>query len=98
MPDTNVPTADERLAEILGTYVPFAIYALRMFALAKWIKWHPATKRYRDLALTPVEEAEDEDLEMLSHTEAAQAAVAKAKGEAEARAKQAEKSAAVAAE
>ena len=88
----------KRLAEILGTYVPFAIYALRMYALAKWIKWSPATKRYHDLALTPVDDAEHEDLEMLSHTEAAQAAVAKAQGEAEARAKQAEKQAAVAAE
>ena len=88
----------KRLVEILGTYVPFAIYGLRMFLLAKWIKWNPTTKRYTDLALTPVDEAEDEDLEMLSHTEAAQAAVAKAKGEAEARAKQAEKQAAVAAE
>ena len=88
-----------RLWEIVSTYGPFAAYALRMYLLCKWIKWSPATKHYSDLALTAVEDAEDEDLEMLSHTEAAQAAVAKAKGEAEARAKAAEKrQAAVAAE
>ena len=88
-----------RLWEILTTYGPFAGYALRMYLLCKWIKWSPATKAYKDLALTPVDDAEHEDLEMLSHTEAAQAAVAKAQGEAEARAKAAEKrEAAVAAE
>ena len=43
-----------------------------------------------DLALTPVaDHGEDEELEMLSHTEAAQAAVAKAHKETEAREKHA---------
>ena len=87
-----------RLWEIVTTYGPFAAYALRMLLLCKWIKWNPATKRYHDLALTPVDDAEHEDLEMLSHTESAKAAVAKAQGEAEARARSAEKRTAVAAE
>ena len=88
----------KRVWQILSTYLPFAWFALRLFVTCKRIKNDPATKSYTDLALTPVDEAEDEHLEMFEHSEAAQAAVAKAKAEAEARAKQAEKKAAVAAE
>ena len=89
----------KRLWQILATYGPFAWYALRLYALCKWTKWNPATRHYTDLALTPVDEAEDEALEMFEHSDAAKAAVAKAKGEAEARAKRADKRAeAVAAE
>jgi hypothetical protein len=39
-----------------------------------------------DLALSPVEDAEDEYLEMFEHSDAAKAAVAKAKAQAEAKA------------
>ena len=92
----------KRLWQIVSTYGPFAWYALRLYALCKAIKWNPTTQRYTDLALTPVDDAEDEHLEMFEHSDAAKAAVAKAKGEAEARAKHAEtvekKTAAVAAE
>ena len=88
----------KRVWQILSTYVPFAWFALRLFATCKQIKNDPATQHYTDLALTPVDDAEEESLEMFEHSEAAQAAVAKAKAEAEARAKQAEKKAAVAAE
>jgi hypothetical protein len=50
-----------------------------------------------DLALSPVEDAEDEHLEMFEHSDAAKAAVAKAKAQAEAKAKaQSEKHAAAA--
>ncbi|MGF1612201.1 MAG: hypothetical protein ACFCUQ_22600, partial [Kiloniellales bacterium] len=87
----------KRAWQIVSTYGPFAWYALRLYALCKAIKWNPATRRYSDLALTPVDDAEDEHLEMFEHSDAAKAAVAKAKGEAEARAKH-EKRAAVAAE
>ena len=76
-----------RIREVFGTYVPFAIYALRLWLVCKWIKYSPATKRYMDLAITPVEEPEEEHLEMFEHTEAAKAAVAKAQAEAAARAK-----------
>jgi len=92
----------KRAWEIVSTYGPFAWYALRLYGMCKAIKWNPATSRYTDLALTPVEEAEDEHLEMFEHSDAAKAAVAKAKGEAEARtrhgAKAATKAAAAAAE
>ena len=47
----------------------------------------PASKTYTDLALTPVEVAEEEDLEMFHLNETSEAAVAKAKSEAEARAR-----------
>jgi hypothetical protein len=68
-----------RAWQIAGTYGPFAWYALRLYAECKWIKLNPATRRYADLAITPVVDAEDEHLEMFEHTEAAQAAVARAK-------------------
>jgi len=92
----------KRAWEIVSTYGPFAWYALRLYGMCKAIKWNPATRRYTDLALTPVDEAEDEHLEMYEQSDAAKAAVAKAKGEAEARtrhgAKAATKAAAAAAE
>ncbi len=79
-----------RLWEIFSTYVPFAAYAVRLWFMCQRIKRDPATMSYTDLALTPVDDAEEEDLEMFGHTEAAQAAVAKAQGEAAARTKRAE--------
>ncbi len=78
-----------RLWEIVTTYGAFAWYALRLFATCKMIKHNPATKHYTDTALTPVIDAEDEELEMLQHSDAAQAAVNKAKSEVRARAKHA---------
>ncbi len=83
----------KRLWQIVSTYGPFAWYALRLFALCKWIKLNPASKRYHDLALTPVGEAEDEHLEMFEHSDAAKAAVTKAKAATKARNKQAGKQA-----
>ena len=53
--------------------------------IVKLIKRDPATARYRDLALTPVQDAEDEHLEMFEHSDAAKAAVAKARAEAKAK-------------
>ena len=51
--------------------------------IVKLIKRDPATARYGDLALTPVEDAEH--LEMFEHSDAAKAAVAKAQAEAKAK-------------
>ena len=76
-----------RLWETVRTYGPFAAYALRMWLLCRRIKRDPATASYMDLAITPVEDAEDEHLEMFEHSDAAKAAVAKAKAQAEAKAK-----------
>lgn len=70
-----------RVWEIIGTYTPFAAYALRMWLLCQRIKRDPSTASYTDLALTPVEDAEDEHLEMFDHSDAAKAAVAKAKAQ-----------------
>ena len=78
-----------RLWEIVSTQLAFGLYALRLARLVRKVNRDPARHAYTDLALTPVEAAEDEHLEMFEHTEAAQAAVAKAKGEAEARARHA---------
>jgi radical SAM superfamily enzyme YgiQ (UPF0313 family) len=78
-----------RLWEIVSTQLAFGLYALRLARLVRKVNRDPARHDYSDLALTPVEAAEDEHLEMFEHTESAQAAVAKAKGEAEARAKHA---------
>ena len=80
-----------RVWEIASTYIPFAWFALSTWLVCRAIKNDPASRTYSDLALSPVEEAEVEELEMFAHTEAAQAAVNKAKGEAEARAKAAAK-------
>ena len=79
-----------RLWEIAATYVPFTAYAVKLWFMCQKIKRDPATLSYTDLALTPVDDAEEENLEMFEHTEAAQAAVAKAQGEAAARAKRSE--------
>ncbi len=49
-----------------------------------------------DLAITPVEDAEEEHLEMFEHSDAAKAAVAKAKAQAAAKAKSAKHVAAAA--
>ena len=76
-----------RLWETVRTYGPFAAYALRMWLLCRRIKRDPATASYMDLAITPVEDAEDEHLEMFEHSDAAKAAVAKAKAQAAAKAK-----------
>ena len=73
-----------RIREIIGTYGPFAAYALRMWLLCQRIKRDPSTASYTDLALTPVEDAEEEHLEMFEHSDAAKAAVAKAKEQAQA--------------
>ena len=78
-----------RLAEILRTQAGLLGYALRLALLVRKVNRDPARHDYMDLALSPVDEAEAEHLEMFEHSEAAQAAVAKAKGEAEARAKHA---------
>ncbi|MEE8189847.1 MAG: radical SAM protein [Kiloniellales bacterium] len=71
-----------RLWEIVRTYGPFALYALRMWLLCQRIKRDPATASYTDLALSPVEEPEEEHLEMFEQSDAAKAAVAKAKAQA----------------
>ena len=75
------------LIESLVKYSAIGLYALKINRLRKRIQNDPASKVYTDLALTPVDDATEEDLEMFALNESSRAAVAKAKGEAEARAK-----------
>ncbi|MFQ5881154.1 MAG: B12-binding domain-containing radical SAM protein [Candidatus Methylomirabilales bacterium] len=74
-----------RVWEVCSTYVPFGLYAWKLWRLCQKVRRDPTSKTYIDLALTPVEEAEDEHLEMFEHTEAARVAVAKARAKAAAR-------------
>ncbi len=60
-----------RLWEVVSTYGPYSAYALRLCWTCRRIKRDPASRTYTDLALTPVETAEDEHLEMFEHSDAA---------------------------
>ena len=83
-----------RLWEILSTYLPFGWYWLRMQLLRKRVQNDPRVKEYTDLALTPVVEAEDEELELFAETGGGEAAVAKAKAKVAARRRHAARAAA----
>ena len=74
-----------RLWEILSSYLPFGWYWLRMQLWRNRIENDPRAKEYADLALTPVVEAEDEELELFAETVGGEAAVAKAKAQVAAR-------------
>lgn len=89
------------IAETLRKYSAMALYVLRINRMRKRIQTDPAAKSYSDVALTPVEEATEEHLEMFELNESAKAAVEKARHQAEAKAqfeakKKAEKQAATA--
>ncbi len=62
-----------RLWEVTRTYGPFVADTLHLWLLCKRIKRDPATARYMNLVLTPVEDAKDEHLEMFEHSDAAPA-------------------------
>ena len=83
-----------RLWEILSAYLPFGWYWLRMQLLRKRIQNDPRAKEYTDLAITPVVEAEAEELELFAETGGGKAAVAKAKAKAAARRRHAARAAA----
>jgi len=76
-----------RIWEAFSTYAKFGWYAWSLHRMRKRVQHDPASKTYTDLALTPVEVAEEEELEMFHLNESAEAAVAKAKAQAEAREK-----------
>ena len=52
--------------ETLTTYVPYLWCVLRSWLICKWIKHHPATKRYSDIAITPIYEDGTEQLKTSS--------------------------------
>jgi len=70
----------------LRNYAGIGFFAWKLHRLRMRVQNDPASKTYTDLALTPVDSAEDEELEMFHLNEEAEAAVAKAKGEVKARA------------
>ena len=74
-----------RLWEVLTAYVPFALYFLKLQLKRKRIERDPASQSYMDLAITPVEEPEEEALEMFELTVDARAAVEKARARARVR-------------
>jgi hypothetical protein len=67
-----------RAWDVLSTYVPFGLYAARVFWLCHKVRKDPANATYTDRALAKVTE-DDDNLEMLTHTEDAKAAVARGK-------------------
>ena len=72
----------KRIWKILATYVPWGLYAWKLHRMRKRIQNDESARNYRDFSMTPVEDAEHEELEMFEVNEAARAAVAKAQAEA----------------
>lgn len=60
-------------------YTQFGLYGWKLHKMRKRIQKDPASAAYSDFAIRPVEDAEDEDLEIFKLNDAAKDAVAKAK-------------------
>ena len=86
-PESPLTFYPRRLWQLFATYGPFLAHAWRLHLMRKRVQRDPAAKTYHDLALTPVDVAEDEELEMFHLNQSSETAVAKAKAEAGARAK-----------
>lgn len=63
----------------LINYAQFGLYGWKLHKMRKRIQKDPASAAYSDFAIRPVEDAEDEDLEIFKLNDAAKDAVAKAK-------------------
>lgn len=68
-----------RLWDILRSYIPALWFFLKLAYLRDKIKKDPHIAHYTDVALTPVEDEHDDNLEMFQVTDAAKQAVIKAK-------------------
>jgi radical SAM superfamily enzyme YgiQ (UPF0313 family) len=68
-----------RAAEILSTYGSLLLFAAKLYWQQRRIRKNPEARQYVDLALTPVEAAEEESLQLYEITDAAKNVVAKAK-------------------
>ena len=75
----------KRIWQALATYVPWGLYAWKLHRMRKRIQNDESARTYRDFSMTPVEDAEHEELEMFRLNDAARAAVAKAQAEVAAR-------------
>jgi radical SAM superfamily enzyme YgiQ (UPF0313 family) len=65
--------------QTLAKYTRFGLYALRQLRARYRIQADPAAKTYSDFAITPVIDAEGEDLEMFALNDSARSAVEKAR-------------------
>jgi hypothetical protein len=71
--------------QTLVKYARFGLYGLKTLRMRSRVEKDPASKTYRDLATTPVVDAEGEALEMFELNDASRAAVQKAKRQTEMR-------------
>ena len=71
--------------QTLVKYARFGLYGLKTLRMRTRVQRDPASKTYRDLATTPVIDAEGEALEMFDLNDASRAAVLKARRQAEMR-------------
>ncbi|MBV8449357.1 MAG: radical SAM protein, partial [Hyphomicrobiales bacterium] len=67
------------LSELIAKHVKIASIVWRMSRTRRAIKRDPKARLYRDLALTPVADADLETLEMFQQNQSSRAAAAKAK-------------------
>jgi hypothetical protein len=75
----------KRVWQVLATYIPWGLYAWKLHRMRKRIQGDETARAYRDFSMSPVEDAEHEELEMFELSEAAEVAVAKARADAAAR-------------
>ncbi len=68
-----------RVWEIIRTYGPVPLLVWKLLRIRKRVLNDPEMKNYTDLALTPVDAAEEVELELFTHTEAARSVVLKEK-------------------
>ncbi|MDH3446276.1 MAG: radical SAM protein, partial [Deltaproteobacteria bacterium] len=68
-----------RVWEILTTYIPGLLFRLKLGRLCKRIKRDPRAQLYSDIAISPVQDSQDDDLQIYQNTEAARAALAHVK-------------------
>ena len=84
-PESPLVFYPRRVWETARTYGAFGLYAWRLHRLRRRVQADPAARRYTDFALSPVEDAEGEALEMYAINESAREAVAKAQSQRELR-------------
>jgi hypothetical protein len=71
--------------QTLTKYARFGLYALRGLRMRYRVQADPNAKAYSDFAITPVVDAEGEELEMFALHDSARATVEKARHQAERR-------------
>ena len=76
-----------RVWEVLSTYIPAIFFFLKLMFLWWRVQRNPMIKGYSDIAIMPVENEVDENLELFNVTEAARNVVAKEKASKEIRRK-----------